>query len=62
MRWCMRSRLIVYPSFIRFATVKAIEGLRLVSKWLPTAVMEPGNFEARGAILGRFLPGRYIIS
>ena len=29
----------------------AIEGLRLVSQWLPVAVAEPENLEARGAVL-----------
>ncbi|MGB2358233.1 MAG: iron-containing alcohol dehydrogenase, partial [Paracoccaceae bacterium] len=29
----------------------ALEGLRLVSQWLPVAVAEPANLEARGAVL-----------
>ena len=29
----------------------ALEGLRLVSQWLPVAVAEPENLEARGAVL-----------
>ncbi|SHI69071.1 Alcohol dehydrogenase, class IV [Shimia gijangensis] len=29
----------------------ALEGLRLINRWLPTAVKDPGNIEARGAML-----------
>ncbi len=29
----------------------ALEGLRLINNWLPTAVNEPGNVEARGGML-----------
>ncbi|HJL57694.1 MAG TPA: iron-containing alcohol dehydrogenase, partial [Arenicellales bacterium] len=39
------------PEFHPMCDGIAIEGLRLVSNWLPTAVMEPGNIEARGAML-----------
>ena len=39
------------PQFHPICDGIAIEGLRLVSNWLPTAVMEPGNIEARGAML-----------
>jgi alcohol dehydrogenase class IV len=39
------------PSFHPLCDGIAIEGLRLVSTWLLTAVSEPGNIEARGAML-----------
>jgi alcohol dehydrogenase class IV len=39
------------PEFHPMCDGIAIEGLRLVSNWLPTAVMEPDNIEARGAML-----------
>ncbi len=39
------------PGFHPLCDGIAIEGLRLVSTWLPKAVSEPGNIEARGAML-----------
>jgi len=39
------------PGFHPLCDGIAIEGLRLVSTWLPAAVSEPGNIEARGAML-----------
>ena len=39
------------PGFHPICDGIALEGLRLVSTWLPTAVMEPDNIEARGAML-----------
>ncbi len=39
------------PGFNPLCDALALEGLRLVSKWLPVAVREPGNLEARGAML-----------
>ena len=39
------------PGFHPLCDGIAIEGLRLVSTWLLTAVSEPGNIEARGAML-----------
>jgi alcohol dehydrogenase class IV len=39
------------PGFHPLCDGIAIEGLRLVSTWLLTAVSEPGNLEARGAML-----------
>jgi len=39
------------PDFHPLCDGIAIEGLRLVSTWLPKAVNEPGNIEARGAML-----------
>lgn len=39
------------PGFHPLCDGIALEGLRLVSTWLLTAVSEPGNIEARGAML-----------
>ena len=39
------------PATHPFCDGVALEGLRLVSRWLPVAVREPGNLEARGAML-----------
>ena len=39
------------PSFNPLCDGMALEGLRLLSKWLPVAVAEPENLDARGAML-----------
>ena len=39
------------PGFHPLCDGAALEGLRLVSKWLPTAVHEPSNLAARGGML-----------
>lgn len=39
------------PGFHPLCDGAALEGLRLVSRWLPVAVAEPTNLEARGAML-----------
>ena len=39
------------PGFHPLCDGAALEGLRLVSKWLPTAVHEPNNLAARGGML-----------
>ena len=39
------------PGFHPLCDGAALEGLRLVAHWLPIAVAEPGNLEARGAML-----------
>ena len=39
------------PSFHPLCDGLALEGLRLVTKWLPTAVKEPDNIGARGGML-----------
>lgn len=39
------------PGFHPFARGVAVEGARLVKDWLPTAVREPGNLEARANML-----------
>ena len=39
------------PGFHPLCDGAALEGLRLVSKWLPTAVHEPSNMVARGGML-----------
>ena len=39
------------PSFHPFCDGLALEGLNLISKWLPVAVKEPDNLAARGAML-----------
>ena len=39
------------PGFNPLCDGLALEGLRLVSKWLPVAVTEPGNLNARGGML-----------
>ena len=39
------------PGFHPLCDGIALEGLRLVSTWLPMVVSEPGNLEARGAML-----------
>jgi len=39
------------PGFNPLCDGLALEGLRLVARWLPVAVAEPGNLEARGAML-----------
>lgn len=39
------------PDFNPFCDGMALEGLRLVAKWLPVAVREPANIEARGGML-----------
>lgn len=39
------------PGFHPLCDGVALEGLRLVSRWLPVAVEEPGNLQARGAML-----------
>jgi len=39
------------PDTNPFCDGMALEGLRLVSRWLPVAVAEPANLEARGAML-----------
>ncbi len=39
------------PSFHPLCDGLALEGLNLISKWLPVAVKEPGNLAARGAML-----------
>ncbi len=39
------------PGFHPLCDGMALEGLRLVAKWLPVAVAEPDNLEARGAML-----------
>ena len=39
------------PGFNPLCDGLALEGLRLVGRWLPVAVAEPSNLEARGAML-----------
>ena len=39
------------PGFHPLCDGVALEGLRLVARWLPVAVAEPGNLQARGAML-----------
>lgn len=39
------------PGFHPLCDGLALEGLRLVARWLPVAVAEPGNLEARGGML-----------
>lgn len=39
------------PGFHPMCDGAALEGMRLVAKWLPVAVAEPANVEARGAML-----------
>jgi len=39
------------PGFHPLCDGLALQALRLVSRWLPVAVREPGNLEARGAML-----------
>ena len=39
------------PGFNPLCDGLALEGLRLVARWLPVAVAEPSNLEARGAML-----------
>ncbi|WP_420397880.1 iron-containing alcohol dehydrogenase [Nioella sp.] len=39
------------PGFHPLCDGLALEGLRLVAHWLPVAVAEPGNLEARGGML-----------
>ncbi|MGO1120965.1 iron-containing alcohol dehydrogenase [Rhodovibrionaceae bacterium A322] len=39
------------PDFHPLCDGAALEGLRLIAAWLPTAVREPENLEARGAML-----------
>lgn len=39
------------PGFHPLCDGLALEGLRLVARWLPLAVAEPGNLEARGGML-----------
>lgn len=39
------------PGFHPLCDGLALEALRLISHWLPVAVREPGNLEARGAML-----------
>ncbi len=39
------------PGFHPLSDGIALEGLRLVSRWLPVAVHDPANLEARGAML-----------
>lgn len=39
------------PGFHPLCDGLALEGLRLVARWLPVAVDEPGNLEARGGML-----------
>ncbi len=39
------------PGFHPMCDGIALEGLRLIHAWLPTAVNEPGNIEARGGML-----------
>jgi alcohol dehydrogenase class IV len=39
------------PGFNPLCDGLALEGLRLVARWMPVAVAEPSNLEARGAML-----------
>ena len=39
------------PGFHPLCDGLALEGLRLVARWLPVAVAEPGNLEARGGMM-----------
>lgn len=39
------------PGFNPLCDGMALEALRLIARWLPVAVHEPGNLEARGAML-----------
>ncbi len=39
------------PGFHPMCDGAALEGMRLIAKWLPVAVAEPTNLEARGAML-----------
>lgn len=39
------------PGFHPLCDGAALEGLRLVAEWLPVAVRDPGNIQARGAML-----------
>jgi len=39
------------PTFHPMCDGIALEGLRLINKWLPDAVNQPGNLEARGGML-----------
>ena len=39
------------PDFNPLCDGMALEGLRLIARWLPVAVREPDNLEARGAML-----------
>jgi alcohol dehydrogenase class IV len=39
------------PGFHPLCDGAALEAMRLIAGWLPTAVAEPGNLEARGAML-----------
>ena len=41
----------IVPGFNPFCDAMALEGLALISNWLPVAVHEPGNMVARGGML-----------